>query len=95
MSRTKTYGHSVAIQTSGPDAVPDHEKDAANKMLGKMLDNAFREQLRALWATGVEIDIDTFEDFDHAEDDRHVYGYTFKGRQTRNILQRILWAVRL
>ena len=88
----RTFGRSLAIQTSGPDAVEDVEA-TERKAQGSLL-RLFSEHVKQLHTLGYRIDPDSFEPFRREEADRILIGYTVKAQQTIPMLRRILQAVR-
>lgn len=93
MSRTKWYGSAVAVITAGPDAVEDVEATIAGA--SDALTLSMSETAKGLAARGVELQWDTVK-FDRANKEDHVLlSWAALGRQTRNVFQRILWAVKL
>lgn len=89
----KTFGHTVAIIIAGPDAVEDRqvaEKFASNRLAGNML-----ETFRYLHALGYDIDADSIDDIYEESDKQVVMGWTVEAKQSRNLLQRLVWAAKL
>lgn len=88
----KTFGHSIAIQTSGPDAVEDFEET-----LGQARDMAARsisESMKACHYLGYRIDPDTVTVDEWQEPDRYIIRWRMMGEQTVPLLKRLWKAVR-
>ena len=92
----RPYGHTVAIETRGPDAVED-----LNVAISRASDAVARnmmETMKALRVVGVDLDIDSIGVL-HVEpteeDSRYLISWKAIGYQRRNLIQRIIWAVKL
>lgn len=89
----KTFGKVIAIQTSGPDAV--EELDEARAEVEQRLSRHQAQTFSTLHILGYEVDVDTYQTTYDFEEDRILIGWLVQARQTRNLIQRILWAVKL
>lgn len=91
----KTFGKAIAVQTAGPDAVEPENLERAKGQAHDMLARVIHEMMRRCMTLGYEVDADTVTHHVEEEDDRIIYSITFGARQTRGLLERIIWAVRL
>lgn len=88
----KTFGQSIAIQTSGPDAVEDFDET-----LGKardMLSRNISESLKMLHTLGYAVDVDTVKVTEEQREDTFVLSWTLEARQTVPLWRRLWKAVR-
>lgn len=95
MSRIRTYGTEIAVQTSGPFAVEPEFVDQRIEKAGDLLARYFSELMKRLSAIGVELDPDTYEPYARQGEEEYVIGFTIQGRQKRNLIARLRWAAGL
>lgn len=89
----KTFGRYIAIQTGGPDSVEDIESTEAD--VKKNLSYTMFEQMKVAQVLGYEIDADSVKSHREVHEDHILIGYEFSARQTRGLIERIVWAIKL
>lgn len=90
IKRERIYGHSVMVLAEAQAEDPTTMTQAADHLA-----RAASRQIETLHAIGIVIDPDSYTEFSGEELEGFVIGYKIKGRQTRNLFQRLLWAARL
>lgn len=91
----KTFGKAIAVQTAGPDAVEPENLERVKEQAIDMLARTIHRIMQNAMTLGYEIDVDTLTQNVEETEDRIIYSTTFGARQTRGLLERIIWAVRL
>lgn len=92
----RVYGHTVAIETRGPDAVEDLDKAIAEA--SERLSRNMVQTMYMLSAQGINLNIgeaDILHVKPTEEDSRYLISWKAIGRQRRNLIQRLIWAAGL
>ena len=84
----KTFGHAIAIQTSGPDAVEDFEKSLGQAR--DMVSRSIVKSMEACHVLGYDIDIDSVKVDEEQREDTYVITWRMQGRQTKRLWRRLL-----
>ncbi len=84
----KTFGHAIAIQTSGPDAVEDFEKTLGQAR--DMVSRSIVQSIKACHALGYDIDVDSVKVVEEQREDTYVLTWRMQGRQTVPLWRRLI-----